>query len=550
MRPHLAIRTRFALITAALALGVLLAGMFTVYLVERRQVAQALQNQAHQAAVDLARAKHKDDVREGRQATGGGSTQPQSTPSTGGTTPTPTWPPPPATTDDGSGSGGGGGSSQPESGGGSSQPESGDGGSSGGGVSSDAALVTSRNSSEADQERGDDVVRAYLRAREGSDQLLLTVTPDGTVLSNRPAARGLLARHLPNPGSSGSVTIDGAGYLAAVQRAGTTEVVAAIPVAEAQAAVHRLLMAMLIVCAIGLVPATLAAWWAARRALSPLSNIAQRASRVTAGDLSVRMGPARTGDEIGEVATAIDAMLDRLQEAFDAQQRFIDDASHELRTPLTIARGHLETALPDKAAPQLRDAVAVAIAEIDRMAEMVDGLLGLARGGADGASWSPVDVGGVIERSVDRARVLGERTWHVDVGERLEVMGDEGALEQVLLNLFRNAVKHTRPGDRIDVSASRTGDLIRLEVSDHGEGIDPELLPYVFDRFVRADSARSRSTGGTGLGLAICRQIIQRHGGTITAGNTPGGGARFSIELPATAPPRAEMKTFSPPSHV
>ena len=129
-------------------------------------------------------------------------------------------------------------------------------------------------------------------------------------------------------------------------------------------------------------------------------------------------------------------------------------------------------------------------------------------------------------------------------------MGDSGTLEQVLLNLFRNAVKHTRPGDRIDVSASRAADVIRLEVSDHGEGIEPDLLPHVFDRFVRADSARSRETGGTGLGLAICREIIQRHGGTISASNAPAGGARFTIELPATTPPRHEMKNFSPGSHV
>ena len=119
-----------------------------------------------------------------------------------------------------------------------------------------------------------------------------------------------------------------------------------LPAAEADAAVHRLVMAMLIVCAIALIPATLAAWLAARRALKPLSQIAHRATRVTEGDLSVRMGPVATHDEIAEVAIAIDAMLDRLQSAFDSQRRFVHDASHELRTPLTIARGHLEVALP------------------------------------------------------------------------------------------------------------------------------------------------------------------------------------------------------------
>ena len=540
MRPHLAIRTRFALITAALALGVLLAGMLTVYLVERREVAQALQDQARRAAFDLARAKHKSEVRErAAQRPAGGSSSDTQPPSSGGSQPAPpSSSVPPAGSDDGS------------TGSGSTGSDQGEGGDSGP-VSSDAAFIISGGSeSEKERERGDDVVKAYLRARSGSDQLLLTLARDGSVLSNRPAARGLLAHHLPRPGGSSSFTIGGVGYLAAVERAGSGEAIAAVPVAEAQAAIHRLLTAMLIVCALGLIPATLAAWWAARRALSPLSRIAQRASRVTAGDLSVRMGQARTRDEISEVSTAIDAMLDRLQEAFDSQQRFIDDASHELRTPLTIARGHLETALPADATPELRDAVAVAIAEIDRMAEMVDGLLGLARGGAPGGSWSAVDVGSVTERSVERARVLGERSWRVAVAHDLVVIGDEGSLEQVLLNLLRNAVKHTTPGDLIEVSACREGDLVRVQVSDHGEGIDEELLPRVFDRFVRADDARGRETGGTGLGLAICREIVGRHGGTISAANVPSGGARFTVDLPAAPVGADQMKTFSPGSHV
>jgi signal transduction histidine kinase len=146
--------------------------------------------------------------------------------------------------------------------------------------------------------------------------------------------------------------------------------------------------------------------------------------------------------------------------------------------------------------------------------------------------------------------VLGERAWRVDVDEGLVVIGDERALEQVLLNLFRNAVKHTRPGDLIEISAARSGELARVVVRDHGEGIDEQLLPHIFDRFVRADGARGRETGGTGLGLAICREIVGRHGGTISAGNTPSGGATFTVDLPAAPAARAEMKTFSPGSHV
>ena len=118
----------------------------------------------------------------------------------------------------------------------------------------------------------------------------------------------------------------------------------------------------------------------------------------------------------------------------------------------------------------------------------------------------------------------------------------------MLLNLIANAVKHTTSGDTISVTADRRDDCIRLEVADSGEGIDPSLLPNLFDRFVRADSARSRATGGTGLGLAICRSIVEEHGGRIWADNGDEGGAQFVIELPAS--PRGSMRPISSASHV
>jgi signal transduction histidine kinase len=343
------------------------------------------------------------------------------------------------------------------------------------------------------------------------------------------------------------VSLAGQQYEVASASRGSGRVVAALPVAAAEAGVHRLLVAMLIVCAIGLVPATLAAWLAARRALSPLSRIAQGATRVTGGDLSLRMGPVDTHDEIAEVAVAIDAMLDRLESAFEAQRRFVHDASHELRTPLTIARGHLEVVLPQGADPAVKETVQVAIGEIDRMSRLVDGLLRLAREGHGNARSAPVDVGGLARGVVDRSHVLGDRAWEIDAEPGLMVMGDEDALEQVLLNLLANAVNHTSPDGTITITANRARGGIRLDVTDDGEGIDPQLQPRLFDRFVRADGARRRETGGTGLGLAICRSIVEEHGGRIWAENAPGGGARFSIELPALR--IGDMRPVSSPSH-
>jgi signal transduction histidine kinase len=260
------------------------------------------------------------------------------------------------------------------------------------------------------------------------------------------------------------------------------------------------------------------------------------------------MGPVATHDEIAEVAIAIDAMLDRLQTAFDSQRRFVHDASHELRTPLTIARGHLEVAVPANADPEVRAAVEVALGEIDRMSRLVDSLLRLAREDQGDAVMAPVDVGDLAWAVIERSQVLGERDWLVRAEGGALVDGDADALEQVILNLVANAVRHTAPGDPIEVTVGHDGASVVIEVADGGEGIDPELLPHLFDRFVRADNARGRDTGGAGLGLSICRSIVEEHGGRIRAENGDRTGARFVIELPASR--QRPMRPVSSVSHV
>lgn len=549
MRPRLAIRTRFALMSSALAIGVLTAGMVTVYLIERQQVQQSLRAAAHTAATDLARAGERRDAHPAASQPDTGPPASTAPPSTGGSTQgggattsgggTNTWTPP-ASTGDGTGT------------------ERDDGGSSSGTSLGGNHLTTVADDSsgaaaagdagDGAPEADDDAVRSYLKARGTSEQLLATISPDGTVLANTGLARRLATSHLPAPGGVRMISVDGAHYEAAVARRGSGRVIAAVPTAAADASIHRLLVAMLVVFAIGLVPATMIAWLAARRALSPLSRIAQGATRVTGGDLSVRMGPVDTHDEIAEVAVAIDAMLDRLQTAFEAQRRFVHDASHELRTPLTIARGHLEVALPAGADPGVRDAVEVAIGEIDRMGRLVDSLLRLAREGHGDAATEPLDLAALASGVVERSQVLADRAWQVDAEPGLMVAGDRDALEQVLLNLLVNAVKHTTAGGSIAVRVAESDELVRLEVTDDGDGIDPEILPRLFDRFVRADGARGRDTGGIGLGLAICRSIVDEHDGTIWAENAEGGGARFVVELPALR--AGAMRAVSSPSHV
>jgi two-component system OmpR family sensor kinase len=573
VKPHLPIRARLALVSASLAAGVLALGLLTVYLIEARQVHQALAADARQAAQNLALAGERDR-RPSRPAKAAHRprpakprthhTAPQTTapPGTGSTSAPPAqtgsqWTPPPVTGETETGDGGGSWGGSSSSGGDGSEAGGGVTNDSapapGGGVLADFALSAPAGGDGNDNETPDDVLKTYLGARSGSSQLLVYIPNRGRVLANTRRALHLARRGAPAAGSVGSVSVGGERYVVATAARGKGLVLAGLPVAEADAGVRRLLDAMLIVCLLGLVPAAGLAWLVARRALSPLSRIAQSASRVTAGDLSVRMGPVPAHDEIAEVATAINAMLDRLESAFQAQRRFVHDASHELRTPLTIARGHLEVALPrDGAPPELRQAVEIAIGELDRMGLLVDSLLRLARADErSAADRRPVDVAALAERAVDRCRVLGERDWELDLDPGATVHGDEAALEQVLLNLLSNAVRHTREDDSVAVAVGADQGHVTIAVADSGEGIDPDLLPSLFDRFTRADSARSRDTGGAGLGLAICQAIADAHGGTISATSTPGHGATFVVTLPAAVaePRNGEVRVISPPAH-
>ena len=312
---------------------------------------------------------------------------------------------------------------------------------------------------------------------------------------------------------------------------------AAVPSTDAEAEIRRLLRAMLLVGLVALVPTMFAAWLAAGRALAPLSRIADRAASITAGDMSERVGPLGTHDEVARLATSIDAMLDRLERAFAAQTRLVHDASHELRTPLTIARGNLEVALLEHhdAPPELRAAIDLAISEIDRMSRLVDGMLRLARSEGDQSAHELIAIRELAADSLERSRPLGERDWTLDDSQagNCTVRGDRDALEQVLLNLLSNAVRHTHDGDLIAVRARCSDGEAELTVEDAGEGIPAEAQSTIFDRFTRADAVRNRGSGGAGLGLAICREIVEAHSGSIAVDSTPGLGARFIVRLPA-----------------
>lgn len=381
----------------------------------------------------------------------------------------------------------------------------------------------------------DPSTEAYLVRRSASETLLAVRAPHGTALINQEHARALVPLVARDAGTT-TIAIDGEPYTAAIDRdASGITAVAAVPQEAATSRIDALLRALLLAGGVGILLTAVLAWLAARSALRPLSVMTQRAERVTAGRPEARVGPIGGTDEIARLTAAIDEMLDRLQSAFAAQQRFVQDASHELRTPITIARGHLEVLDPSREGPDAVQAeIDLAVSELERMGRLVERLLLLARAGEIPAErMRRLDVRTLAEEAVTRVRGDAQRTWGVTCPPtEAAVLGDHDALVDVLVNLLANAIRHTADGGTVDVVVGVSAESVHLAVIDDGDGIPPELLPHLFDRFTRADAARSRDAGGAGLGLAICRAYVEAHGGTIVARATPGHGATFDITLP------------------
>ncbi|MDP1571698.1 MAG: HAMP domain-containing sensor histidine kinase [Vicinamibacterales bacterium] len=284
-----------------------------------------------------------------------------------------------------------------------------------------------------------------------------------------------------------------------------------------------------------------------RPAHARLRALQEAADRLGAGDASAR-APDEGGDEIASVARSFNRMAGELAarqaalvDADRARRQLLADVSHELMTPLTAIRGYAETlSLPQFAPPG--DAgryVGIVIEEVDRIERLVGDLLDLARYEAGGAALAsePLAVADLFARVRARHQpVMRERG--IDLHDHIAadaavVVGDARRLEQALQNLAANALRHSGPGGRVSLSATRRGASVVLAVADTGTGIAPEHLPHVFDRFYKADP--SRADGGTGLGLSIVRAIVEQHGGTVTARSTPGVETVFEVVLPGGA---------------
>ena len=278
------------------------------------------------------------------------------------------------------------------------------------------------------------------------------------------------------------------------------------------------------------------AWVVAGRVLAPLRVLSDTARSIGESDLTRRI-PASGTDELAELGRTFNAMLDRLEAAFDSQRSFVSDASHELRTPITIVRGHLELLGDDPA--ERRETIALVTDELDRMSRFVDDLLLLARAERDDfLRVGEVELGALTDELADKASALGDRRWRVESRGEAVLVADRQRLTQAMMGLAQNAVQHTADGDAIELGSARNGREARLWVRDSGPGIAPRDQERVFERFARA-SARARRSEGSGLGLAIVRAIAEAHHGRVELDSRIGHGATFTLVLPLDGQERA-----------
>ena len=313
-----------------------------------------------------------------------------------------------------------------------------------------------------------------------------------------------------------------------------------IPLRQMDAALANYRHLLLWLLPLTLIAAVLVAWRLSGFALRPLGHVAEAARAIDVSSLERRVPVRGVKDELEDVARAFNGILERLEQSVGEMRQFSAALAHELRTPLTAMRGEMELALgrmrPDD--PQVR-AVASQIEEIDSLRRLIDSILTLARAEAGQIPlvFAPLDLGELAASLVDQLKPVAEAKGIVLRCERhgaTVVVADAGWLERLLLNLIDNAIKFTESGGQVCVRVERRNRSASLTVRDTGIGMTPEVASHVFERFFRADPARSSTGSGSGLGLTLVAWIVDRHDGTIALASEPGKGSAFTVTLPAT----------------
>jgi heavy metal sensor kinase len=344
----------------------------------------------------------------------------------------------------------------------------------------------------------------------------------GAIRETRPVNR------VPVRFLSGNVTVRGSLYSVQV----------GVSLHELNEGLERFLWILVAAIPFILALASAGGYWMSRRALAPVDGITNAARSISAQNLSQRLPVPPTGDELQRLSATLNAMFERLDAAFGRVTRFTADASHELRTPIAFMRTTAEVALrKQRPEEDYRNALAQILSELERTSGLVEDLLLLAR--ADSGSQMQrerVDLLQTVVEACEKGKVLAEAKgvafdWRPPAAA-LGLQGDRQAIRRLLLILIDNAVKYTGAGGQVRLGVVRTNGNAVINVEDSGIGISETDLPHIFDRFYRADKARSKETGGAGLGLAIAQWIVAAHRGEIHVESQLGYGSRFSVVLP------------------
>jgi signal transduction histidine kinase len=418
-------------------------------------------------------------------------------------------------------------------------------------------------------------ISAYLEAFR--DYLILADT-GRRVVALSGVTRGLSAAELEAlsaplrtlPGRRATGTLDVPGPLGPVRYLATRVdsagpgiggLLVATPTEDIAFGPSALLRSMLLIAPVVLLCSAALGWWLAGTSLQPLLGIMDELEAITDGrSLHRRLAVPLSQDEISRLVVTLNGMLARLEQSFASLRRFTADASHELKTPLMVLRAGVERGLTHPQTPRdVLQSLDETLGQINQMTEMVDNLLTLARAdeGRAPLALEQSDLRELVADVSETAGMLGEDaqirvTTEIPSGPVLLPV-DRHRIRELLLNLVTNAIKYTPAGGAVGLSLSEANGVVTLVVSDTGVGIAPGDLPHIFDRFWRADPARSRTgeRAGTGLGLAITKWIAEAHGGSITVQSRPGRGTVFTVHLPRNgrAPGESQpAKSLDPPA--
>jgi len=278
------------------------------------------------------------------------------------------------------------------------------------------------------------------------------------------------------------------------------------------------------------------AYWITQRGLRPVQHLSRLVREIGAESLGRRLALEGPPDEVKALADAFDDMLERLEQAFAQQSRFVADAAHELRTPLATLRTNLEVIYQDQDASleDYREMAKVLDRILGRMERLMENLLLLAGGEAE-VQREVTNLGVVLTEAVDEMKPLAQAhnvTLELEVTDELVVLADAPLLTRAVGNLIENGIRYNRPGGSVVVTAYREASGIVIQIKDTGIGISSDELPHIFERFYRVDRSRNRHRGGAGLGLSITAHIVQLHAGHIRVESALGVGSTFTIWLP------------------